>query len=151
MSSEHVVLDTNVLVHLIRANTVGKRIEAEHHLRDRVEKPLISVVTVGEIWALALKLSWQDAKLAKLETVIRELVIVHPHQGDVIQQYAAIDKFCEKDMKPARPMAQNDMWIAATAAASSARLLTTDSDFDHLKPKFIELSRVDARTGAPVR
>jgi tRNA(fMet)-specific endonuclease VapC len=29
-------------------------------------------------------------------------------------------------------MRENDLWIAATAAASDAILVTTDKDFDHL-------------------
>jgi tRNA(fMet)-specific endonuclease VapC len=36
-----------------------------------------------------------------------------------------------------RPMGNNDVWIAATAAAASAWLLTTDKDFDHLHPALI--------------
>lgn len=34
-------------------------------------------------------------------------------------------------------MGQNDMWIAATAKATGATLLTTDRDFDHLQGEHI--------------
>lgn len=36
------------------------------------------------------------------------------------------------DGKSGRAMGKNDRWIAATAAATGATLLTTDRDFDHL-------------------
>ncbi len=39
-------------------------------------------------------------------------------------------------------MGKNDLWIAATANATGATLLTTDSDFDHLSPNFIDLIRI---------
>ena len=44
-------------------------------------------------------------------------------------------------------MAQNDLWIAATAAAPGAVLMTTDTDFDHLDPQFLTRVRIDAKTG----
>ena len=33
-------------------------------------------------------------------------------------------------------MGKNDLWIAATAYAMNAQLLTTDGDFDHLDNSF---------------
>jgi predicted nucleic acid-binding protein len=33
----------------------------------------------------------------------------------------------------ARNMGKNDLWIAATALATKATLITTDKDFDHLQ------------------
>ncbi len=48
--------------------------------------------------------------------------------------------------KPARSMGKNDLWIAATAHASGAVLVTTDRDFDHLhgiwlNREFVDVSR----------
>jgi predicted nucleic acid-binding protein len=34
---------------------------------------------------------------------------------------------------------QNDLWIAATAWVTKAALITTDSDFDHLHPVFLNV------------
>jgi tRNA(fMet)-specific endonuclease VapC len=150
LPSRRVLLDTNVLVLLIRGGSAGERIDSDHGLRERTERPLISVITVGEMEALAIKLGWNEAKVNRLRELIGELVVVHPHQGEVIEKYAAIDYFSEKEMKPARPMAQNDMWIAATASASKARLMTTDSDFDHLDGRFLDVAKLDPRTGESV-
>ena len=41
------------------------------------------------------------------------------------------------------PMGKNDVWIAATAHVTGARLLTTDRDFDHLDPTFLGRDWVD--------
>lgn len=149
-NSSLVLLDTNILVHLVRGNVVGQRVDEELSLSGRPERPLVSVVTVGELFALAKKLNWAASKRAKLEDLVRQLVIVHLHQGQILLRYADIDHFCEREMKPARPMGQNDMWIAATASAFDATLITTDSDFDHLSPHYIRRIRVDAHTGAIV-
>ena len=53
-------------------------------------------------------------------------------------------------MKPARPMGQNDIWIAATATTLDAWLMTTDEDFDHLHPKYIQRIKIDAKTGKTI-
>jgi len=53
-------------------------------------------------------------------------------------------------MKPARPMGQNDIWIAATAATLGAWLMTTDEDFEHLHPKYIQRISIDAKTGETI-
>jgi len=148
--SDPVVLDSNVLVHLIRANAVGQRIAADHQLLQRPDKPFISIVTVGELKALALKLGWGAAKQQKLSELVGELVVVNVNQGDILDRYAQIDHFSEKLVKPARRMGKNDAWIAATAAALDAHLITTDSDFDHLNPAFIKLVKVDPLTGATI-
>jgi predicted nucleic acid-binding protein len=39
----------------------------------------------------------------------------------------------------ARNMGKNDLWIAATAFLYGIPLVTTDHDFDHLHPDFIEV------------
>jgi hypothetical protein len=38
-------------------------------------------------------------------------------------------------------MGKNDLWIAATAHALNAILLTTDNDFDHLNNIFFEVRK----------
>ena len=43
-------------------------------------------------------------------------------------------------------MGDNDVWIAATAAAAGAYLLTTDKDFDHLHPTYVQREWIDPAT-----
>lgn len=42
----------------------------------------------------------------------------------------------------ARSMGKNDLWIAATASILSAKLLTTDNDFDHLDGVYLDLAKI---------
>lgn len=100
---EPVLLDSNVLVHLVRGNKIGQRIADDHRLLQRAERPLISIVTVGELMALAIKLEWGTTKQKQLEQLIGELVVVNLDQGDIIRRYAAIDHYCEKVIKPRGP------------------------------------------------
>lgn len=47
------LLDTNILVHLIRGDETGKRIDERFGLRENLLVCAISVVTVGEMLSLA--------------------------------------------------------------------------------------------------
>lgn len=64
---------------------------------------------------------------------------------------AEIDAFSQGKLKgkplgmSARNMTKNDLWIAATSAATEATLITTDCDFDHLEGHFIQLIRIDLK------
>ena len=40
-----------------------------------------------------------------------------------------------------RNMGKNDLWIAATAYAMNAELLTTDGDFDHLYTSYFTVKK----------
>jgi len=42
------LLDTSILLHLVRASTLGKAVAAQYQLLDQPFKPLISVVTVAK-------------------------------------------------------------------------------------------------------
>lgn len=145
-----VLLDTNVLVELIRNRDAGRRINNELALGERPERPVICVVTVGELRAAALKFGWGPKKRAALDELVRQLVVIDIRADAVLTRYAEINQYSEREVKPARPLGQNDMWIAACAATYDAVLVTSDNDFDHLTPRFIERIKVDAHTGAVV-
>lgn len=51
-----------------------------------------------------------------------------------MDRYAEIDTFM---VKHGHPVGDNDVWIAATAAAAGAVLLTTDKDFDPMHDRFL--------------
>ncbi len=144
-ASKPLLLDTNIVVALLRGKTLGQALMNVHQLGSRPDRPLLSVISVGELMSLAEKWSWGAKKKEALDTQIRQLVLVDVNRSPVVNQYAAIDAFCER---AGRPIGQNDMWIAATAAATGAVLLTCDTDFDHLAPNWIELLRLEPNTGA---
>lgn len=132
--NELILLDTNVLIQLVRGNEIGRRIDTNYQLRARLERPLISIITVGESLALARKFKWGKAKADQLKELLSEVVLVDINHASVLEKYAEISDYLENI---GQPMGQNDMWIAATAAVSNSWLLTTDTDFDRLHPTLI--------------
>ncbi len=63
---ELLLLDTSVVVQVCRGKEVGQRIDKAYGLRDRAERPLISVVTVGEALGLGKQARWGQIKLTAL-------------------------------------------------------------------------------------
>ena len=51
-------LDTNILVHFVRADGVRGRVRAGHPLLALDPKPVLSIVTAGEMRSLALQYRW---------------------------------------------------------------------------------------------
>ena len=66
--------------------------------------------------------------------MIAELVVVDVGRPAVIETYAAMRAFMVKN---GHGIGDNDVWIAATAAAADATLLTADRDFDPLDGRFL--------------
>ncbi len=129
-SSRLILLDTNVLVHLARGRAAGEWLDQQYGLRARAERPLVSVVSVGEILRIANRGSnpWGARKRDQLAASLTGLVTfgLTPH---VLERYGQLGAYLDGR---GRPIPQNDVWIAAAAAAAGAVLLTTDTDFDEL-------------------
>lgn len=60
--NELLLLDTNIVIHLIRDNEIGRRVDAAFQIRHRPDRPLISIVTVGECLSLSLGSSSGDRR-----------------------------------------------------------------------------------------
>ena len=105
-------------------------------------------MSVCEIRSIALRNNWGKKKQQQLEELLNQLVIADINAEDVIEKYAEIDAFSQGKLKgkplctSSRNMGKNDLWIAATAAVTNARLLTTDADFEHLDGQYLEVVRV---------
>ncbi len=61
------LLDTNVLVHLVRGDAVWARVRATYQPLLIDPRPLISVVTAGELRSLALQFNWQAEKIDQMD------------------------------------------------------------------------------------
>jgi predicted nucleic acid-binding protein len=133
------LLDTNILIHLVRENRTGRSIDFRFQLRSRPERPLLSIVTVGEALALSKRLSWGVAKITALEGLFEDFVIVDI-SDEILELYAQLDTFL---VRAGKAVEQNDIWIAATAIASGAHLLTSDKDFDPLYPAYLDRTWID--------
>ncbi len=139
------LLDTNIVLSLVRANPLGTYIDWKYQLTAAQNAFMISVVTVGEMYALTEKFKlqgkpWGPAKIQKLEELLRQLVWVEINDDEILKNYAAID--ADTDVT-GQKMGKNDVWIAATARATNTTLLTTDKDFDRIFPKWIDREWID--------
>lgn len=139
------LLDTNVLILTLRAGRVGEFIKSRYGLLARAERPLISVVTVGETLAFAKKLGWGKPKVTALDKLLQELVHLDISHPKIVERYAELEHF-SRSQKPAITMKHNDLWIAASAGISKARLVTTDRDFDHLVGAWLDRDYIDQAT-----
>lgn len=134
------ILDTNILLHYIREDVLSLGLEKRYSLLRRIREPLISVVSEGEIRSLALQFGWGPKRVDRLDKLLERLVVVPLDLTGVIDSYAEIEHFCRSI---GRPIGENDAWIAATAHATGALLLTTDRDFDALTPDFLARDWID--------
>lgn len=135
------LLDTSIVVHYLRDDHVARKVEQQFNLRHRSERPLVCVVTVGELLAIARKFAWGERKQMLLLELLGELVVVDINSGPVLESYAELSHATERIGK--KMGQQNDIWIAATTKATGAHLITADRDFDVLHPDHIQRTWVD--------
>jgi tRNA(fMet)-specific endonuclease VapC len=129
------LMDTNILLAFIRLGSLGLYLDATYSLYTLRPLPLVSVVTEGELRALALKHNWGPAKIASLQRLLNPLRIVPLPYRNIVEAYATIDDFCERN---GHALGKNDIWIAATANVTRATLLTTDRDFEPLHGRYLQ-------------
>ena len=85
------LLDTNILVAYIRANALGRYVEETYGLQSSPFRPLICVVTVGEIRVLAAKWGWGEKKVQRMGKLLHELVWVDIGEPEVLDAYVCVD------------------------------------------------------------
>lgn len=139
LAAEQLVLDTNILVHLLRGDQTGQDIERVYKVGQRTPRAIISVVTKGELKALAYKFGWNSDKHERLDAMLAALPATDISHGSIYEAYANIDV---TSMALGVKMGKNDLWIAGTTLVVSGVLLTTDADFDHLSPSVLRVERV---------
>lgn len=139
------LFDTSILLHFLRSSPLAQKIDQEHDPFNSDNTLLLSVVSEGEIRSISLQLSWGVKRIQKLESDLKEFGIIPVRSKDIISRYAEIDAYSQNKLagqplgSTPRNMGKNDLWIAATASVLGAKLLTTDSDFNHLEGKYVDL------------
>lgn len=143
MSQRIYLLDTSVILPLVRGNALGKHIDRRFGLQGSARRPFVSVVSLGEVRVLAKRNDWGEAKLRSLSNALDNLVVVDINHPSVIDAYVELDLVSQSHPDGARNMGKNDLWIAACARAAGATLLTTDNDFTHLIPDHLDGEVID--------
>ena len=145
MTADRFVLDTNVVIQLLRGRAIGQQIDARFRLLAAPTTPMISAVSLGEARSLARQWGWTAERVARLHELLSRLIVVDIRSEPILRFYAEIDHL-SKDA--GRKMNPNDVWIAATSAATAATLLTTDKDFDHLDSSTVQRIWIDPQNPA---
>ncbi len=133
-SVERLLLDTSLVIELIRGKALGVAIAKRYGLDHDIPSPFISVVTLGELRSFSRQLGWGTEKRARLDALVRDLVVVDIGAPTIIDAFADISTLLRTQ---GRVVGDNDRWIAATAKVLGARLLTFDKDFSPLIPSEI--------------
>lgn len=137
------LLDSNILLAYVRGQALYRRIEARYALKTSSPVSVISVVTEGEMRSLALQFAWGSGRRQDMEDLLGYFPIIPLPFTGVIEAYAEIDDYSRRR---GIAIGKNDVWIAATAHVTGARLLTTDRDFDHLDGAFLQRDWIDPAT-----
>jgi tRNA(fMet)-specific endonuclease VapC len=125
-----VLFDTNVVVGMVRNDGFEAHLDKIYpYTENRI---LLSVVSQGELQSLAIQWKWGPKKLLRLDRLYEKFVIYPIKMEKVINAYAQIDAYSQSKLPEqplpmglsARNMGKNDLWIAATAHATQATLLT---------------------------
>lgn len=142
------VLDTNLVLAFLKNNpALIDQVVAENDLDAADAILMISAITKGELLSIALQNNWGDNKRQSLNQLLDSFIILDIGANDdaLLNAYAEIDAF-SKQRHPtkklegsAKPMGKNDLWIAASAMAAKATLLTTDGKFQHIAEVMIPL------------
>ena len=143
------LLDTNILIIYVRDTEFTRRLEEELELLKPENVLVISVVSIGEIRSIAKQNNWGERKVKRLTEILNNFLVADINSEEIIERYAEIDSFSQGKLKDkevsftARNMGKNDLWIAATASVLKIELITTDSDFDHLKEEYLSLNKIN--------
>ncbi len=147
------ILDTNILIYLIRENPIVKAELSNLGIFEPENTVSISIASYGEILSFALQNNWGNRKKETLENLIVNLRPIPIIKRELLDAYAEIDtyskgKLAERPLSvglTARKMGKNDLWIAATSYLTQATLLTNDNDFDHLNGVYFTVIKLSTQ------
>jgi len=142
----NLLLDTNIILNILRAKdfvAINNFINPDNSLL------YISIVSEAELKSLAIRNKWGVERKNKLDSFLNILNIIDINQLSV-NIYADIDAYSQRSnpdfesysFNTPRNMGKNDLWIASLTALLNLKLVTTDSDFDHLNKVFFEVMKV---------
>jgi tRNA(fMet)-specific endonuclease VapC len=141
--SQSYVLDTSVLLNLIRGKELGQQIDQAFGLRTSLNRHTISIVTHGEMHVLAGRNNWGENKKTVLDHALSEVVTLNIDGNAIVEAYVRIEAACRRAPSGEKKMGHNDMWIAATALLTGHPLITTDKDFNHLGGSLLQIHWVN--------
>jgi tRNA(fMet)-specific endonuclease VapC len=116
-----------------------------HDLLSAAEAVIVPAIVLGELHgAFEFGARARVNRLTLAQFLAEPFVTIAPANVDVARRYGKVHAALRR---AGRPIPVNDMWIAATAMASGACLLTFDRDFTHVAGlDYLLLEGVEAGT-----
>lgn len=140
--------DTNILLNFVRQSQSFLNWDKEYGFRSLDNDVYMSIVSMGEIYAIAHQRNWQKRKRQTLKEALEFIKQPLPiATKQIVESYSRIDTFSQGKLignplpkgMSARNMGKNDVWIAATAHVLDLKLVTTDKDFEHLQGTYLDI------------
>ena len=116
MSNARIILDTNIVSYLMKGGPLAQAYVP--HVEGRLLA--IAFITVGELYYGAEKGNWGEKKRKKLETTLRNFVVI-PYDHEIARCYGRV---VAEQQRKGNSMATNDAWIAACAVRHGVPLVT---------------------------
>ena len=135
------LLDTNILVHLVRGDAIGQHIQERYTPALIDPRPIISIVTEGELRSLTLQFRWGRSKVDQSRFYLSYFPRIPIDQQEIVEAYSVLDAY---SVSLGRAIGKNDLWIAVTAYLMEATVLTTDRDFEHVAPRFLRCEWIES-------
>ncbi len=143
------LFDTNILLYYFRQDLKWDYINTQYSLRDLSDN-VVSVVSWGELYSLALRNAWGDRRFKTLHRLNEFFIIADIYEETLLQKYGEIDAYSQGKLATnllptgltARNMEKNDLWIAATAHVLNLTIITSDGDFDHLNGVYLSVEKI---------
>jgi len=126
VSDAKIILDTNIVSYLMKGHSLAKNYTP--HIQGKLLA--ISFITVGEMYYGAENDSWGKEKRQKLETNLRNFVVI-PYDHEIARKYG---KIVAERKRKGKPISVNDAWIAACATRHDVALVT------HNPKDFLEIA-----------
>jgi tRNA(fMet)-specific endonuclease VapC len=89
------LLDTGLLLGHIRGADYADLAERRYSLSQPPNVSLVSVVTKGEIYSLAIQFNWGERKKQELDSLLRRIPVVDINTDRIIQRYAEVDAYSQ--------------------------------------------------------
>ena len=111
------LLDTNIVIHYVRASTTFDKVNTKLSLFSTSSKLYFSEVSRGEILSFAKRNRWRQRKLERLEDFLSTLKITPISSEGIHEAYADIDAYSQSkhptlslpQSMTARNMGKNDL------------------------------------------
>src|SRR2546423_7079745 len=97
------IFDTGIIVGYVRDAPFSHYLDKKYQVLEPPNVSLISAVSKGEIFSLAIQFGWGEPKKRKLQEILSKLPTVDVRRAPIIERYAEIDAYSQ-GKHPTKPL-----------------------------------------------